>query len=101
MLNNIETALLKTARVDAKTHGKVAHVVEHTRIIGKLPPASEAARIARWEDLDKAIYRLSSHIERHGRSSADVERFARFVAYLKDSEKIARSSPNRGSERRA
>lgn len=92
MLNSSEKRRLKEARDKAKAGASVSTVHEHERLVYKIPPTSTAARLARWDDLESMIYRLSSHVERHGLQPGDEARFDRFVEYLKEAKRIAHKS---------
>ena len=90
MLNSSEKRRLLEARDKAKAEGTVTTVHEFERLSYKIPPKSTSARLARWDDLEKAIYRLSSHVERHGLQPGDEARFDRFLEYLKDAKRITK-----------
>lgn len=92
MLNSSEKRRLLEARDKAKAEGTVTTVHEFERLSYRISPNSNAARLARWDDLEQMIYRLSSHVERHGLQPGDEARFDRFVEYLKEAKRIARSA---------
>lgn len=85
MLTRRERRTLNEAKSSAPSY--TTTVSEHTRNGYTLYSKGAGARLARWDHLERSMFSLLSHIERHGMKKGDKERFNRFIANMKDMQK--------------
>jgi DNA-binding PadR family transcriptional regulator len=85
ILTKRDIQLLQQARDLAKRKVKfrTIQVHEHKRKFYRLS-SKHSRRLARWEEVEYALFRLSSDIERRGKIAGDREKIARVNEFLEN-----------------
>lgn len=82
ILTDRQNLVIETARRNAG--GKLISVDRHVRMNRYLPPASEAAALARWQKVEQAVFVACSAADRHGVYSRDKILARRVISLLQD-----------------